>query len=627
MKKIFFILLILILAGILPALPSSCPEILNSWGYGPAEAISLYENYLYFSSGRVFEIYDISIPNSPKYLSEIMVANTIQIIEVKKIESKIFAFLGVYRFGITIIDVTDPENPFICSSYNLNSDLWVCDLDLDGNYLYLSTANLPSGLFIFDLSDICNPKMVSFIRSGSAGCAILGSYAFISGWPDIETYDISDPKNPVLIGSKEVDRIGKLRIIGNFMYLCSNDGFMIIDISNPLDIKIVGSYEGFDAEDFDISQGYAYIASYFGGVVVLDIKDPYNPEFVKLLYTDNRNYRKRAYDIVIYNDEYAYVANYGCIWVINLKDTEDYFFIPIASGFYHLAVKDNYLFAPNFGNGIWVIDFSDLNNLKRVSLFLKEEYKDRDNYVSAYIDGDILYYGSWLEFGILDISNPKEPKEISSYYTGYCGIYDMKIKDGFAYTPCISKGLDIFDVSDIKNPILVSELKIPTKKFFVEIELYKNYVYLLEVGSAIYIIDVSNPKEPKVVKKFDYYHIFTFAIKDNYLFFADINCYLYVYDLEDPISPKFISKVKVPHFSFPEDILIDGNILYLSIFYSYFYLIDISNLKSPKILKEIKNPGNGSDFLIKDNLLFHAVSDSGIDIYDISRCILHQRPF
>lgn len=215
---------------------------------------------------------------------------------------KDYAYVANSKNGFTIFDVSSSlERPEKVKDTRVTNPLKddrvesVRSLEIEGDYLYL--AHSKGGLQIRDLSiDKANPEFVSQLSFGEYGSdqaesvASKGNYAYVGTDRGLNVIDISNKKEPTLVEELPLYGADNLTIDGNYLYVpSSNFGLYIVDISNPTNAVVVGSFDvdalrtGVRDEypvDVEIANGYAYIAAGSMGIIVLDIKNPQSPVLV-----------------------------------------------------------------------------------------------------------------------------------------------------------------------------------------------------------------------------------------------------------------------------------------------------------------------------------------------------------
>ena len=120
-----------------------------------------------------------------------------------------YAYLGTWLGGgVYIIDISDPENPSLVSTYNPTQD-YMLDIKVFDQVGYFSTDSIPSdGLHIVDLSNPASPTLLAKIKAAQGGfnwvhnSSKAGDYLYLVGWEDsISVFDVSSPASPIFVRS------------------------------------------------------------------------------------------------------------------------------------------------------------------------------------------------------------------------------------------------------------------------------------------------------------------------------------------------------------------------------------------------------------------------------------------
>jgi hypothetical protein len=150
---------------------------------------------------------------------------------------------------IRIVDVQQPENPFVVGSYGLESSEHLIDFKISENIGYLLTEL--AGIF--------------------------SQFRF-----SVTTLNMSDPTNPVRIGSSAMEAIAindvsyteHISVYKNYTYVSSKYELLIFDCSNhTLPVK-VANYTS-TGGDVHINNDFLYLV--FDGVTIYSLADPVNP--------------------------------------------------------------------------------------------------------------------------------------------------------------------------------------------------------------------------------------------------------------------------------------------------------------------------------------------------------------
>ncbi len=341
------------------------PDIVNniedvSLGFGK---VSITENYIYLSNynvGEQVQVIDISNPVNPVIinmdvpgfpndfaisgnylytdydLSELLIIDISNLIKpnilssMDKFDRAILSFFVSHNYiyilngkpgksGFQIIDASNPAKPYIVSDLNLSdqsNDIYISD-----KYAYIAKHG---GLKIIDISNPNSPYIIDNNINintsiwGGESIYVSGNYAYITDrWNGLSIIDISNPLNSKLISiTKTLSIANNVSISGNYAYVADCDGLLILDISNPYNPFRVGSIKTPDfAKSVFISGNYAYIAAESSGLVIIDISNPANPKIIGNIDTYGG-----AEDVSV-SGKYAYIADffYG-LFVIDISN-------------------------------------------------------------------------------------------------------------------------------------------------------------------------------------------------------------------------------------------------------------------------------------------------------------------
>ena len=265
---------------------------------------------------------------------------------------------------------------------------------------------------------------------------------------------------------------------------------------------------------------YIYYCHMFsGGFSVVDVKDPTKPEVVKFFSSGNPhawNIKCRALgNILIVAQEW------------NFFEPAKYHVHPEYPQFHDRGPK-----VP-VQSGIKIFDISKPDDPKLVSFFKTGEWsKDGGGNMChrfwydghyAYLAAEMPGYYSAIMV-IVDVSNPKEPKEVSKFWRkgqwiaggerpswplppavgNRCQCHHPIVQGDRAYVTWFGLGGTIVDISNIKRPTLVSEFNYgmgESNHTFLPIKDRKYAIFNNEWRHT-YMLDISDEKYPKVVGMF-----------------------------------------------------------------------------------------------------------------------------
>ncbi|WP_324770851.1 hypothetical protein, partial [Pokkaliibacter plantistimulans] len=220
--------------------------------------------------------------------------------------------------GFHIVDVTDPANPVLLSTYDTPDE--PRGVVIVGNVAYI--ADEDSGLQIIDISDPTQPTLLGSIgrdNGYSFGIAVEGNYAYIaSAYGGLHVIDVSDPTQPVLVGQLDYPSSGDaMRVVveGNYAYIADTaGGVQIIDITDPTQPSLTANFATSSyAYDLSLSGSTLYVAT-TSALVVLDVSDPGNPTQLGSYATGGET---RG---VTVDGNYAYVTDSRTVVMLDVSD-------------------------------------------------------------------------------------------------------------------------------------------------------------------------------------------------------------------------------------------------------------------------------------------------------------------
>lgn len=197
--------------------------------------------------------------------------------------------------------------------------------------------------------------------------AVDGNYLYIIGYEQLSIIEITDPANPDIIGSLDLDYPTQtFEVAGNYVYVLSEFDLSIIDVADPSRPELIGlHYTEMWSTDLAIKGQFAYIAYAFrygsmvqyGGMEIFDIKDPAAPMRVGGFGTNYPAYGVAA------DRHYAYLAAGEGLYSLDITNPNDLEMSGIFQPGYffgdNLVVVSQYLYGINISRGLYILDISD----------------------------------------------------------------------------------------------------------------------------------------------------------------------------------------------------------------------------------------------------------------------------
>ena len=241
---------------------------------GNTEDLYVSGSYVYTIMNGGIQVVDISNPVLPVPLGFTSVPGEVRRVAV----DGSYAYITSDYGGLIVIYVADPNNIFEVGVDTSPINPW--GIAAAGSYAYVGAHN---GFMVEDVSDPSNPVFVgSSPIPGSIGIALRDHYALSVTCYGLDVIDISNPLNPVNVAPSEPGNCTSGQAIGlngNYAYL-AHDGYKIINIADPLHPVVeTTTYWGFAIFGIAIDNQLSYLAT-SNGIDLVDLTDPIHPEYI-----------------------------------------------------------------------------------------------------------------------------------------------------------------------------------------------------------------------------------------------------------------------------------------------------------------------------------------------------------
>jgi hypothetical protein len=336
-------------------------------GGGVAESITMKDHYAILAHQSYVEIYDVSDPSDPIQVAFFNVPGHPR--KVLAVGDYLYTILDDDGFHVT--DITDPEFPV--PGGTVNPSVWGSRQDVvkEGEYLYLCDWN--RGLVVYDTSD---PETITEVGSYSTpgllnDLLIDDDKAYLSCYSELQVVDISVPAYPQFLGYyKTSGNTWSIFVVEDRGYLCDLYSFQVLDISDPGNIQRIGAvYMAQDGTPYRcvVNGELAYIAHSWGGLKVIDISDPVHPRVIGS-YPGNNS---KSYTTIQLGSsgrgegesDLLYVMDPRSVDIFSLESPEAPLLLNSAGipdvQFTDFVIQDGYLYLSCNSRGIFVMDIHD----------------------------------------------------------------------------------------------------------------------------------------------------------------------------------------------------------------------------------------------------------------------------
>ena len=429
------------------------PVSIGFYEKAAAVGLDIVGDYAYISStsGFILTILDISNPENPIFVSELDIIGVCPCGNQIIVENG-YAYIAGGAGGCHIVDVSVPANPVFKLSIDFDGSV-LRIATIDPQYIVISVST-PSSIEVIDVSDPDNP-FVAASYGGSGELFVDGDRLFEVNSNSIKIQDIQDPLNFVLEGSIDVEAYYSrgIQVSGNFSYIVDmgdwfNSGLNIVDISDPYNPFPRGNYSiGYPSfcTILAVKNDYAYIPDMMNElIVIVDISDPDLPVYAG-------EYAAAAEDLFA-GEPYTYLAVNNTLQITDLQLPSN----PVLISYITLGTEDGskifvdngYAFIGDSGGEVWIVDVSESLNPQIVTSFTAV-----GEVRGIFAVEDLLYIVSQEQLQIVDISVINAPQIVGSYFDGDLSSYsNIHVNGDYAYIVNLIGGFLEIDVSNPSAP-------------------------------------------------------------------------------------------------------------------------------------------------------------------------------
>ncbi len=526
------------------------------------------------------------------------------------------AFVAGIANGLHVIDIQDPESPFLVTTVAVAGDAQAVAVAGD-NAFVLDTA---SGLMVFDTTDPTSPVLLGSVAMPEVpiDVTIEDGHAFVADYSGgIQVVDVRDPTTPTVIGGVATTNARGVAIAGEHAFVADGaSGLRVLDISDPATPAIVatltpgGSVSG---QGVAVAGDHVFLASLTAGLLVIDVSDPTTPSVVGNLDTPGA-----STEVEIWGD-LALVSDWSSFQMIDISDptaptlVDD---VVTDAACQSVAVAGSRAFVVNGYTGLQVIEFANPwphppGPVGTVSL-------SGSGPIGVAVEGDHAYLVDSANGGLLvvDISDPTLPALVGTVASGTGNpSYDVAVAGDLAILADVNDGLVVIDVGDPTAPAVVATLATPG--WHEGVAVSGDHAYLTASAIGLQVIDISDPTSPVMVGSVsppdDAIDV---AVDGEHAFLASGFNGLQVVDVSDPSNPILVGGVDTPGTAL--GVAVSGNHAYVADRDAGVHVIDVEDPANPVLVRTVPTLDHAQKVEVSGDELFVADFLGGLQTIDIS---------
>ncbi len=468
--------------------------------------------------------------------------------------------------------------------------------------------------------------------------------------------DLSDPTSPTLRGSVTIPAISQwreARVNNDTLYIFDQSDMLIIDIADLDNPTYINTYQTTpDINCITIHNNHLYIGTDHHQLVIIDLTNPHAPSSTTtkenhdgiLTIINGVGYTTRLQPVDLFHpnnpiplgapslDQDFYMSYFDGQHIFLLSDhseiydlsdplnpsfiSDDTFFIP--DNLYKFTAFGSFFYDILFIGTATVFDYSNLLDPVKVS----REFFDNDGPIfQIYRHGQNLFLTR--ENKISTYARTPNP-QLASHYTNQPA-NDLILTGNTIVTACDNGLIQLFDISENKEPRTLSTLQLPTTENALAIDHKDHIAYIATRNNDLNLVDFSDTLNPTFISNIDSgLRALDVKVINNALYVLDRVTGLSIYDISIPTNPLLISSTNTVGAASTLTIDDQNNIAYIAYGRSDLQIIDISNSLFPITIGSITPIGTGTQntgiltSTLSGSHLYTAEGGDGYRIFDVS---------
>jgi len=475
----------------------------------------------------------------------------------------------------------------------------------------------PGGLVVFDASD---PRRLHWRGSHAKrgpihGLGVSAERAWVGiGERTLLTIALGNPALPAAGDALRLDApLVDLVAHGDIVFAATTRGVQRLDFGTPAVVDISpegvtlgGSRRGVIRDDI------LYVADWFSGLHLYDIRDPTNPRHLGNYHTPGSSKGVTLYgDYALVGDDDRGLQVIDISdprqprWISELSWVSDISTLGLA---YTMKRIGSTLYLADHRGGFQIIDLSDVEH-PRILGALDTPGKSWAIDVSGHTafvadDDDGLL--------IVDVSNPAQIGLIGQFNPGG-HVEDVVVRNDLAYLALFDNGLYIVDVSDPANPHPLAHIDIPGNARGVT--LVGDLAYVSGWESGLQVVDISDPRAPQIIGHFDTDGAaWGTTVQGDTAYVLDWWGGIKVLDVSNPARPAAIARYQARGTL--QQLRSTGHYLFAASGAGGLQVFDIRNPLNPIWASGADLPGEALDLWLEDGHAYVASGDAGVAVID-----------
>jgi hypothetical protein len=277
--------------------------------------------------------------------------------------------------------------------------------------------------------------------------------------------------------------------------------------------------------------------------------------------------------------------------------------------------NDMTIIAQNLGYQFYEMSV-DYNSTYYWKVVAKSDNEEKESSIWNFSTKELL-----VEENITEIPTPVESTitiestiTVESTITTPIVVLPEKEINKYVYTTGSGIGMYIIDVTDPKNPKVVNHVY--TEGWAVGLYVKDKHAYIADWINGVVVADISNIKSPeKIAKLKTFGKVYSIFVKGNIAYVLEGSSGMEIVKIKDDYSLETLSYIELKGSS--GRIFVEDNYAYVPMGYDGFVIVDVSDPEIPKLLSYFDVDGFAYNVYVKDDIAYVASGKDGLTIVNV----------
>jgi hypothetical protein len=513
-----------------------------------------------------------------------------------------------------------------------------------------------NGIEVWNIADSTRPVYRNVIPYGVGDFAVYDTFLYFGSWGTFYSYSIADAANPRLLGTCQdsgyvtaaTDRVAVARELNNVLgfidvsnpavpkrvgtysqfalgadargTICVANSywntlddhfrFDVLDISDPANVRRIGSIDSVGGWDVHLSGPLAFVSgdqSPDWEFTIVDIQDSVHPHVVSWAATPSNNYGVWA----DWTSSRAYVADMVGLAVMDISDINSPHYdttVMSAHEAQDVWLDNGRAFVADGMAGLRILDVTNPAAPVELGGIDTVEY---NSMTWSAVGRDSFAFTGWMPSPYLraiDVTDPTRPT-----MAGSCRVFDppkdMVLRDSLLYVAQAYR-FQVVNVARPRQPVLVGScVTMDGTEFGLAVQ--DSFAYMM--SGWLQILNVARPDSPFVVSTTSG-GATGIAVRDTFAYIPNAWDSVRVYSVADPANPRLLSSA--PTSVWPKDVALGESTLYVGTVDNHVDIFELSDPGRPVWVGRTTAASDVNRLWYADGKLYAAIWDAGVAIYE-----------